>query len=79
MKFLTIEQIRAHSFVGNHHNDSEAFKAIDAFAANTANTIAHRAEAIRIVSTKGMGFTPESDSDLLLGDKELVKLFEETR
>lgn len=54
---LTIESIRAWEFVGNHHSDSAAFKSIETFAADPAQPIQHRAEALRIMGNKGMGLT----------------------
>lgn len=55
MKFNTITQIAAHQFIGNHASDHLAFMAIDEFVQNEQNSLADRAEAIRIMSDKGMG------------------------
>lgn len=55
MKFHNIAQIRDHQFAGNYHSDAQAFAAIDDFVQNTSHTIQNRAEALRIMSDKGMG------------------------
>jgi len=55
---LTIETIRAWEFCGNAHSDAAAFVSIDAFAANAANTDSDRAESLRVMVIKGMGFEP---------------------
>jgi len=54
MKFETIDQIKAHQFVGNHAGDSEAFRAIEMFILSPGS-IEDRAEAIRQMSDRGMG------------------------
>lgn len=55
--FTSIDQIRAHQFVGCHAFDSEAFSSIERFAESDNNPISDRAEALRIMATKGMGLT----------------------
>jgi hypothetical protein len=54
-----INDIRNHQFVGNHAGDSEAFQYIETFARNEKNSTADRAEALRIMGTRGMGLTME--------------------
>lgn len=53
--FISLAEIAAHQFVGNHASDAEAFDAIQVFVADEKNSIADRAEALRIMSDKGMG------------------------
>lgn len=55
--FKSITAIRAHSFVGVHAFDSKAFASICRFVEDSANPISERAEALRIMATKGMGLT----------------------
>lgn len=66
--FTTIEQIQAHQFVGNHFSDRQAFEAIDRFVMNERNSIADRAEALRVITDKGMGCGREE----CMSDHELV-------
>ncbi len=66
--FDSIEQIKAHSFVGNAHSDMKAFMSIDAFVSSKQNTISQKAEALRIMSDKGMGCSRDehiSDTDIV--------------
>lgn len=69
--FQTIEQVRAHKFVGNAMSDADAFRAIDAFAADRKRPLAERAEALRIQMRDGMGLSGRdacehwSDADLV--------------
>ena len=51
----TIQQITAHKWVGNAHADMDAFNRIHAFVTDRRHTVAARAEALRIMSDKGMG------------------------
>lgn len=55
MKLNTIAQIKAHQFAGNAYSDQKAFNAIDEFVQDVNNSVADRAEALRIVSDVGMG------------------------
>ncbi len=68
MVFNTVEEIEAHVFVGNHASDMAAFDAIHVFVEDESNTYAKRAEALRIMGEKGMGFGREEEVD----DEELV-------
>lgn len=64
-KLTTIEEIRAHQFVGNHHSDSEAFNQIHSFVNNEANPIEQRAQALRHICHAGMGLQGEDACDHL--------------
>lgn len=75
MQFTNIQAIRDHQFVGNHHSDSDAFRAIDAFARSNANTIADRAEALRIIGRSGMGLTDAEMQIVGKTDAEQVAAF----
>lgn len=73
MRFKSIQEIRDHKWVGNFHADSEAFKAVDAFASREfTHTLAERAEAWRIAAKVGMGLTEQDDPSLLLNDAAFV-------
>lgn len=55
MRFDTIDQIKAHEFVGNHAADGEAFQAIHEFVMDASRPMEERAEAIRQMEDRGMG------------------------
>lgn len=55
MKFNNITQIQNHKFKGYHFGDFEAFNAIEKFVKDETNLVADRAEALRVMSDKGMG------------------------
>lgn len=78
MKFDTLAQILAHEFVGNHHSDSEAFNAIEDFAADANNGEAERVQALLTMGRKGMGLTPEENHEHL-PNKQILKEFMEER
>lgn len=68
MKFNTIQEIQNHQFFGNHFSDHTAFKAIDQFVLDESNSIADRAESLRVMSDKGMSCGRDeqiSDIDLV--------------
>lgn len=74
VEFASIDEIRAHSWAGNHAQDRQAFNAIDRFVANFAHGLADRAEAIRIMADKGMGM----GRDEHISDEVLVAMFLDT-
>lgn len=55
MNFDSLDAIRAHSFVGCHAADADAFSAIGDFAGDWTRPVADRAEALRIMQDSGMG------------------------
>lgn len=55
IEFKSIEAIQQHQFYGNHAFDHQAFSAIHRFVENDQNSLQDRAEAIRIMSDRGMG------------------------
>lgn len=55
VKFSNIEEIKNHKFAGNHFFDCGSFTGIENFVLDGSNSIADRAEALRIMSDKGMG------------------------
>lgn len=63
MKLLTLDAIKAHEFVGNHHADAAALSAVEAFALNDTNPLAERAEALRVMADKGLGLGRLEDLD----------------
>ena len=68
MQFNNISEIQAHCFVGNAYSDQPAFNAIHDFVMNDNNSIADRAEALRVMSDVGMGCgrgDDESDEQVL--------------
>lgn len=65
LQFTTITEVRAHKWVGNHHDDSTAFRAVEAFVRSDA-PLAERAEAIRVSSLKGMGIQEMQTDDAKL-------------
>lgn len=71
IRFTSVEQIQAHKFVGNFMDDAAAFNAIEAFVVDTKNSIADRAEALRILSDAGMGCGRDED----ISDEKLVADF----
>ncbi len=73
--FATIEEIRAHRFAGNYHQDGESFAAIDDFVKDVINTIEDRAEALVIMARDGMGLF---DSGEDTPPKELVQQYLES-
>lgn len=56
--FHSIQEIRDYQFKGNYASDSAAFNAIDIFVRNISNTLPDRAEAVMLLSLKGMGLAP---------------------
>lgn len=75
MKFNTIQEIQAHVFYGNHHHDSEAFNAIEAFVQDESTSLADQAEALRVMGDKGMGLGREEHiSDQVMVDSYLDNL-----
>ena len=68
---VTIQTIRNMVFVGNFHSDQRAFGQIGRFAEDKTEPLEHRAEALRIMSRKGMGLTGTEAGDHL-SDAELV-------
>jgi hypothetical protein len=64
----TIDEIRAHEFVGNAHSDSDIFAAIHDFAIDESQPVAHRAEALWIMADRGMGLSIEEFDPLLPPD-----------
>lgn len=73
---LTIEQIREMTFYGKYYLVRADFDKINEFAANDANPISHRAEALRHLYKAGMGLENEEAGDDL-DDMELVEEFME--
>lgn len=69
--FTTIKQIQAHKFAGNYSGDESAFDAIHAFVSNTKNSLGNRAEALRVLSDKGLG----CGRDETVSDANLVAEF----
>jgi len=67
--FKSIEEIRAHQFYGNHAFDHQAFQGIHRFVEDESNSLADRAEAIRIKCIRGMGM-PVSEK---MTDEEIIK------
>lgn len=55
----THEAILAHKYVGNFYADSKQMGVVSAFAANTANPLAHRADVLRHMAREGMGLEGE--------------------
>lgn len=55
MQFNNINQIKAHRFVGNAFSDQQAFNGIHDFVMDVNNSVADRAEALRVCSDEGMG------------------------
>lgn len=51
----TLAEIKNTPVAGNAHHDRKLFDTIDAFAQDTNNTIADRAESLRWMSDKVMG------------------------
>jgi len=66
--FNTLADVRAYQWVGNAWSDGPAFMAVDAFVQNVNNSIADRAEALRIMSDIGMGCGREEE----LSNEEIV-------
>jgi hypothetical protein len=69
---LTIEGIREWKWCGNAWSDGPAFTSVHEFALNPANSIADRAEALRISGRDGMGLTDEEMCIVGLSDQEQV-------
>lgn len=72
--FTDIQQIRDHKFVGSHAFDHAAFVAVDCFAADPTRPISERAEALKIMEIRGMGFTEEELAEDGFTDQEIVDL-----
>lgn len=68
VEFKTIDEIKGHTFYGNHAFDHQAFEGIHRFVKDESNSVADRAEAIRIKSDKGCGcgrFLDKTDEELI--------------
>ena len=68
VEFNSIEKIRNHSFYGNHAFDHQAFQGIHRFVKDESNSLADRAEAVRIKCDRGMDMplpSEESDEEVL--------------
>jgi len=59
MQFDNIEEVKNHEFKGNGFSDQGVFDAIRAFVSNPQICLADKAEALRIMSDKGMGLGRE--------------------
>lgn len=68
MKFTSITQIQNHQFVGNACADEQAFNAIHRFVMNAKHSLTDRAEALRVMSDKGMGCGRDEDTS----DEDIV-------
>lgn len=66
--FSNIEEIQKWWFQGNHFSDHQAFNGIQVFVENENNSLADRAEALRVMSDKGMGCGRDED----ITDEEYV-------
>ena len=55
MLFTSLKEIQDHQFIGSHAFDAVAFHDIERYAADTSNNVFDRAEALRIMSDRGMG------------------------
>lgn len=55
VSFSSIQEIAAHRFAGNAFSDGPAFDAIDNFVCNPSVALADKAEALRVMTDKGMG------------------------
>lgn len=75
---ITLKQIKAFEWAGNHHHDSGRFKLIQGFVEDTTNAISDRAAAIRISATEGMGLTG-ADAGEGLTDEQLIALYLDER
>ena len=71
----TLEAFRAHTFVGCHACDYKAFNMIAQFAQDESQSYEDRAEALKIMATKGMGVSAKDDPSLLWPAEKLVKAF----
>jgi len=60
---LTIEMIRAHRWCGNAWSDGPAFDSIHKFVIDESNSVADRAEALRIMGRDAMGLEDDGVSD----------------
>lgn len=69
--FRTLKAIQQHQFVGSFAADQRAFDAIDKFAADETRPLAERAEALRIMSDRGMGCGRDEKTN----DRTLVRQF----
>lgn len=70
-QFDSIDQIKEHTFAGCYLFDGAAFRGIEKFVLDTSHSIADRAEALRIMSDKGMGCGRDED----FSDEALVQAF----
>lgn len=70
---VTIEQIRAFKWVGDHSADSDYFNAIDDFVHSDAPMVQKR-EALLILDREGMGIPTES-----ISEHEVEMFLEESR
>lgn len=70
---MTLDQIKAHPWVGVYHFDSQAIKEVTAFAQNPGNSLADRAQAVREIISGAMGL-PE-DELMTKPDHELLAAF----
>lgn len=77
MKFNSITEIKAHTFVGNYNSDEAAFTAIEAFAADTNNPLKDRADALRHMGEAGMGLSPEETGSATPDDAMIAEFVEE--
>ena len=69
IEFKTIKEIEEYIWIGNFHNDRNAFRAIEKFILDEKNSTSDKAEAIRIADDKGMD-TGRSEEK---SDEELLK------
>ena len=69
----TLDQIKAHPWVGVFHFDSQAIKEVTAFAQNPGNSLADRAQAVREIISGAMGLS--EDELMRKPDHELLAAF----
>lgn len=53
--FNNLNEIKSYKFVGNAYNDGDVFFAFDDFVNRNDVSLSDKAEALRILSDKGMG------------------------
>jgi len=61
VNFNSIEEIRNHQFYGNYAFDHQAFQGIRRFVEDEKNSLADRAEAVRLTCDRGMGMPLPED------------------
>ena len=71
MTFQTLNEIKQHQYTGKYSRDCTALASIEEFVHDANNSVGDRAEAIRDMNDRGLGF----DRHDHMSDEQIVQSF----